>query len=167
MQKPDNVIGIDPDTDKNGVAWLHTKTREFELCNLTLVELIPYLEAVKATCTENKETLAIVIESSWFNTHNHHLSEKDNRKTSSKIGYNVGRNHQRGIDIEEIMEHLHIDFVRQPPLRKTWKGKDGKITHPELAYFTGIKTRTNQEVRDAALIAWNYANLPIRVKFLS
>lgn len=42
--------------------------------------------------------------------------------------------------------------------------KDGKITHEELAYFTGIMGRTNTEMRDAALLAWNHAGLPIRVK---
>lgn len=43
-------------------------------------------------------------------------------------------------------------------------GKDGKITHEELASFTGVKERTNQEGRDAALLAWTYAGLPIRMK---
>jgi len=34
-----------------------------------------------------------------------------------------------------------------------------------LAYFTNLeKKKTNQEERDAALIAWGYANLPIKMK---
>jgi hypothetical protein len=45
-----------------------------------------------------------------------------------------------------------------------WNGKDGKITHEELAAFTGLKGRTNQEERDAALIAWNYAGFPLTKK---
>ena len=42
-----------------------------------------------------------------------------------------------------------------------WKGKDGKITHDELAAFTGIMGRTNQEGRDAALLAWTWAGFPL------
>jgi hypothetical protein len=50
------------------------------------------------------------------------------------------------------------------PLKKNWKGKDGKITHKELALFTGLTGRTNQEARDAGLIAWIFAGLPIRIQ---
>lgn len=30
--------------------------------------------------------------------------------------------------------------------------------------YPGVKERTNQEGRDAALLAWTYAGLPIRMK---
>ena len=43
-----------------------------------------------------------------------------------------------------------------------WNSKDGKITHEELAKFTGITQRTNQEGRDAALLAWTFAGLPVK-----
>ena len=44
-----------------------------------------------------------------------------------------------------------------------WQGKDGKITQQEIASFTGITGRNNQEERDAALLAWVYAGLPIKI----
>jgi hypothetical protein len=49
------------------------------------------------------------------------------------------------------------------PLKKCWKGRDGKITHEELARFTGLMGHTNQDGRDAALLAWVRAGLPIRL----
>ena len=44
------------------------------------------------------------------------------------------------------------------------KGKDRKITAEELKAFTGVTGRTNQEGRDAALLAWEYAGLPIKMR---
>jgi hypothetical protein len=48
-------------------------------------------------------------------------------------------------------------------LRKIWKGTDGKITQDELEQITGIKGKTNQDGRDAALLAWVFAELPIQI----
>ena len=64
-----------------------------------------------------------------------------------------------------MLKHHGIEVVERQPLPKTWSGKDRKITHEELAYFAPVpKSRTNPEERDAALLAWNHAALPVRVK---
>lgn len=165
MKRPRHIIAIDPDVDKNGVSYLETATKKLETSSLTLVQLIDYLKTTKMKLDENKETLTIVIEGGWSNTRTHRRSVNDTFGTASKKGYNVGRNHQRGMDIFQIAESMDFNVVEQPPLQKCWKGREGKITHEELAYFTGIMGRTNQEERDAALIAWNYANFPIKVRF--
>ncbi len=164
MKRPNHIIAIDPDIDKNGVSYLETATKKLEVSNLTLVQLIDYLKTTRAKLEETKETLTIVVEGGWSNTRTHRRSSKDTFGTASKKGYNVGRNHQRGIDIFQIAESMGFHVVEQPPLQKCWKGREGKITHEELAYFTGIMGQTNQETRDATLIAWNYANFPIRIK---
>ena len=58
---------------------------------------------------------------------------------------------------------LEVDEVK--PLRKGWLGRDGKITHEELEYIIGrLDKRTSQDMRDSAILAWSYANLPIKVK---
>jgi hypothetical protein len=47
---------------------------------------------------------------------------------------------------------------------KCWHGKDRKITKEELEEITLQKLgRLNQEGRDAALLAWDYAGLPMRI----
>jgi hypothetical protein len=63
-----------------------------------------------------------------------------------------------------MCEHFGLHYELIKPLRKCWHGEYGKITHEELAYFTGITGRTNQEGRDAALLAWIYAGFPVKVK---
>ena len=54
-----------------------------------------------------------------------------------------------------------ISVIQVPPLRKIWKGKDRKITHEELTAIVGKIKHTNQEGRDAALLAWVHAGLPL------
>ena len=54
------------------------------------------------------------------------------------------------------------------PLKKCWKGRDGKITLAELNSLLrgmGIKEmgRCNQDVRDAVLIALTCSGLPMRM----
>ena len=50
-------------------------------------------------------------------------------------------------------------------MTKHWKGDEGKITHEELSYIVGpLPKRTNQDQRDATILAWWYADLPIKIK---
>ena len=164
MKKTDNIIAIDPDVGKSGVAFLHTSTKQLEVSSFTIDQLLDYFEYIKEQQKKTNESVVIVVEASWNTTHNHHLSSKHTLQSASKTGYNIGRNHQQGMVICEISKKMGFEVVEQPPLRKYWKGVNGKITHEELSYFTGLTGRTNQEERDAALIAWNYANFPIRIK---
>ena len=73
-----------------------------------------------------------------------------------------GRNEQVSRIIGQMCERYDMRYEFIKPLRKCWHGENGKITHDELAYFTGIRGRTNQEGRDAALIAWVCAGFAIR-----
>jgi hypothetical protein len=79
-------------------------------------------------------------------------------------GTAIGRNHEIGRKIIEMCEYHGIDVIPVRPLRKIWKGVGGKITQDELEQITGITGRTNQDGRDAALLAWVFAELPIRAK---
>jgi hypothetical protein len=63
-----------------------------------------------------------------------------------------------------MAEHYGLHVTLRRPLTKCWHGKDRKITQAELEAITGTAGRTNQEMRDAALLAWVEAGLPIRVK---
>lgn len=160
----DIVIGIDPDVDKNGVAMLDCNTRTLTITTLTFPQLLDYLQYQKRQAEVQGRNIIVAVEAGWMNQGNWHLKYRDNRNVAVAKGVHQGRNEQVSRIIGQMCERygLHYEFIK--PLRKCWKGKDGKITHDELAYFTGIKGRTNQEGRDAALIAWVYAGLPIRVK---
>lgn len=157
----DIIIGIDPDVEASGVATLISGTKKIEATTMTLPVLMDYLRRVQYPTL----TVAVVVEASWTTAHNFHLLPFDNKAVATKKGYKVGRNHQIGIDIANIARHFSLDVRLQPPLRKIWKGKNRKITHEEICAITGYTAkRSNQEERDAMLLAWTSANLPIKIK---
>lgn len=162
--KYDVVIGIDPDVDRNGVGFLEVKTRKLEAAALKFPDLLDYLADVRKKSQENGQTVVIIVEASWSDTTNWHTTRWESRAKSTSKGYDVGRNHETGHKIVEMCRHYGLEVIEHHPLRKGWRGKDGKITFEELSYFTGITGRTNQEMRDAALLAWSFADLPIRIK---
>lgn len=167
MKKHQNIIGIDPDVEKSGVGFLEVSTLKLEASTLTFPELLDYLQFVKKTSIEKNETVVVVVEASWLISHHWQTRKSDNQKVTAAKGNSAGRNHEVGRKIVEMCEHYGLEVIEQRPLRKCWKGRDGKITQEELEYFTGLSGRTNQEMRDAVLLAWNHAGLPIKVKPIS
>lgn len=166
MTKHHNIIGIDPDVEKSGIAYLQVATRKLEASTLTFPELLDYLQFVKKTSIEKNETVVVVVEASWLISHHWQTKRGDNQRVTARKGNSAGRNHEVGRKIVEMCEHYGLEVIEQRPLRKCWKGRDGKITADELNYILinggslPIK-RSNQEMRDAVLLAWNYAGLPI------
>lgn len=156
-------IGIDPDCEKSGVALLLKKGRTLAIENLPFPDMIDYIKAIKSKYCENH--VLVVVEGGWLNESNWHVKGKPmSPPKAAAMGRNVGMNHQTGKLIVQMLNYLDIPFDVVKPLTKGWRGKDGKITAEELAYFTGYSGRTNQDGRDAALLAWEYAGLPVRVK---
>jgi len=162
--KYDTIIAIDPDVEESGVAELSPQHRLLEVTNLSFPELLEYLQARKKMSDTAHTSLVIVVEAGWLIRSNWHLKNSDTKRIASAKGNSTGRNHETGRKIVEMAKHYGLEVVEHTPLRKCWKGKDGKITHEELASFTGLMGKTNQDARDAALLAWSFANLPIRLK---
>ena len=161
MKKYDNIIGIDCDVTKSGVAYLEVATRRLEVSALTFPQLLDYLQNVALDSDVKGYSVVVVVEAGWLNKiSNYHTAAS---RGGQRIAKNVGSNHEVGKKIVEMCRHYGLEVIEQKPLKKCWKGKDGKITHEEIAYFTGLTGTTNQEMRDAALICWNYAGLPIKI----
>lgn len=159
--KYDFIIGIDPDCEKNGVAIVSPATRLLNCECLTFAETIAGLRGYKYRAEVLKQNFIVVIEAGWLNRSNWHTH--GNAKLAAAIGRSTGMNHQTGILLAQMCDYYKIPYKLQKPLKKCWKGKDGKITHAELKAFTGIEGRTNQEERDSALLAWCEAGLPIKI----
>lgn len=159
MKSTDIIIGIDPDCEKSGWAVISDNTLIEAVCCSFPVLIDKLIEK------RTNRQVTVVVEAGWLNKSNFHMSAKDSRFKAAAMGNAVGRNHETGRKIVEMCEHMGIKVYEKAPLRKIWKGNDKKITHEQLAYFVkGLPSRTNQEIRDAVLIAWDYAGLPIRVK---
>lgn len=159
----DTIIAIDPDTEQSGVARLDVAERKSCADTLPFPLLVEY---VRQAIRMNKgRRIAVVVEASWHRTHNWHLSRRDSLGIAAKKGYDEGRNHEAGKKIIEMLNHYGIEVIEKEPLRKIWQGTDRKITHTEITAITGWnKKRSNQEERDAMLLAWDYSNLPIIIK---
>lgn len=166
MIKPNWIIAIDPDVDKSGVVLLDVKNKEFVAASaLSFVDTMYSINMMLVDISA-KDCVVVVIEDSDMSV-NWHYSQKDSKAVAAAKGRSVGICHATARHLKEYCERQQSisSVVMMKPLRKCWKGADGKITHEEITQFTkGLPGRTNQEVRDAALLAWTYANLPIRLK---
>lgn len=170
MEKKDIIIAIDPDIDGSGVAVLNMGTKCVSVENLTLPKLVDFLKNEKGFNEHEGFSYVVVIEASYLVASNWHLSWDDSRNRAAAKGRQVGRNHEIGRQIVEFCKYLDIPYEEKLPLKKCWAGKDGKITHEELNMLlegTDIRTisgKTNQEQRDAALLALDRSGLPLRFK---
>lgn len=123
-----------------------------------------YFRFLKSILESNK--VVVVIEAGWMNSSNWHLGRYDSKSVAAAKGNSVGRNHETARKIAEMARvYYGLEVVEIRPLKKCWSGKDGKITQEEISQFIpDFPKRSNQEERDAMLIAWNYAGFPIRIK---
>ncbi len=165
---------IDPDSEKSGWAAVAVLDRAVKSSSNPFPRIVDFVRAVWSgqKMAKKDEFLRkiirkpfIVIEGGWLNESNWHVRGKSMTPArAAAIGRSVGMNHQTGLLIAQLCEDYGLPYEVVKPLPKHWKGKDGKITQEELEYFTGYTKRTNQDERDAILLAWTYAGLPIRVK---
>ena len=157
MNTKTKIIGIDPDVEKSGVCYLYTPTKQVEVAALDFPHLLEYLSEFEADCN-----VLVVVEASWKTQHNWHGKAWDNRKVSASKGYDVGRNHQLGQLIVEMCKFWKIPVIEKAPLKKMWRGRDGKITHEEMMNifktngYGPLLKKSNQEERDSFLISIAY-----------
>lgn len=164
MGKIDVIIGIDPDVEKNGCAILDCHTKQVEVSALAFADLLDVLLYEKRLCQNKGQKIEVVIEAGWLNKAHWHLSYSDTKQIAAAKGNAAGRNHEVGRKIAEMCQHWQIPYELVKPLRKCWGGKDKKITHEELAFFINLnKKRTNQEERDAALLAWVWGGFSVKI----
>ena len=154
-------IGIDPDNQESGVGIVYKDTRQVQAYKMDFPRLISFLRLAN----ESTERIDVIIEGGWLNKSNWHvLGRFMSTRKAAAIGRSAGMNHQTGILIQQMCESIGIHPTVVKPLKKCWKGKDGKITQDEAKYFMGNDIpRMNQDQRDALLLAWVYAGLPVKV----
>lgn len=173
IANPRFFVGIDPDVEKSGLAIVDKQARCVTYAGaLTFPEVITHLHMIAQEHAQEPFSVLVVIEDSDTST-NWHTNKlmtngqplKNKLSTAAAIGRSAGMCHATARHLHEYAESCGLRVRMQKPLKKCWKGKDGKITQVEAAQFMpGLPKRCNQEVRDAALISWCVAELPIRLK---
>lgn len=158
-QKADVVVGIDPDIDNSGLCIISPKEKSVSISSVSINELMYILKGMEVSMKEKGEKIRIFVEAGWKNESNWHINPSFSKKVCVEIGRRTGLNHASAKIIAEIArDYFQLDVVEIKPLKKCWKGKEGKITHEELNQqlkmygFEPLK-RTNQDQRDSCLIA--------------
>lgn len=160
------IIAIDPDNNESGMGIVYTETKTISSCKLPFPKLIEYLrETIRM---KPRGYFKVIIEGGWLNESNWHVKQasryaRDKEARAAKIGRSTGMNAQTGILIQEYCDYLGIDCSVVKPLKKCWRGQEGKISQEEMKAFIPNLPRMNQDQRDALLLAWVYAGLPIKV----
>lgn len=134
-----NLVGIDPDIDKSGVAFLNSET--VELKNLTFFELFEYLKSLR----NQVDNLKVYIECGYLNKSNWHKKSEKSAAFNAKVGERTGANFETARKIVEMCEYLKLQHFKIRPTRT-------KVKAPFFKTLTGIQSRTNQEQRDAYML---------------
>ncbi|GAB3024265.1 hypothetical protein GCM10027051_31080 [Niabella terrae] len=143
------IIGIDPDTDKSGIALYNAAGNTLTVGNYTFFQLFEMLK-------EYKPSIEIVKVECGF--HNKKSSWRPGKTTgiTQKIAGNVGACNQVAKLIVQMCQHLGVPYKEMTPFLKTWE--KGKVSIGELNArlkkkgIPPITTKTNQETRDATLM---------------
>lgn len=131
------IIGIDPDLKKSGVAILGDS---LELKTMTFAETVDLFRSQQEVIKK------VVIEAGWLNKKANFRSTHSKR-VDEQISKRVGENHATGKLLVEMAKSLNLNVVEVRPTRK-------KKDADEFKRITGYVGRTNQEVRDAAMLIW-------------
>ncbi len=139
------VVGIDPDLKKSGVAVV-SEGKLITLDNLKLLDLIEFI-------SEHKHCAHFVVEDV-----NHdkatYIRPGTNKNVMMNISQKVGMVKAIGTLLEEILTDLGAEFTSMKPLRGSVKKakKDAELFNR----ITGWVGKSNQDKRDAALLALSY-----------
>lgn len=154
------MIAIDPDCEKSGVGVVYRDTHQVMTYKYSFWQVQGFIRMTRAA----KQDFEVVIEGGWLNKSNWHATARKGAQVAAEIGRRTGMNHQTGILLAEMCEAMGVPYTVVKPLRKCWRGRDGKITQAELVKVTGqTLPRMSQDQRDAVLLGWVYAGLAVRV----
>ena len=166
------IIGIDPDVTQSGYCEIMLNGTDIQLQHgaYSFPEIV--IEIFKRIAEHKKLSqyhcdIEIYVEAGWLNRpHNFHTSSYAKKAISDTVANGVGRNEETGRKIIEMAKYYGLNVFEAPPLKKIW-GADHrqKISAKELKILTGglVSTQTNQDTRDAILLAWDKAGLPMRI----
>jgi hypothetical protein len=139
------VVGIDPDLKKSGVAVV----ADGKLITLDCLKLLDLIEFI----SEHKHCAHFVIENVNHDKTTYQRAGA-NRKAMGRISQTVGMVKAVGTLLEEILTDLGAEFTSMKPLRGDVK--KGKKDKNYFNRITGWIGESNQDKRDAALLAMSY-----------
>lgn len=146
------VIGIDPDSDKHGVAIF----KSGELTELHKMDRPFLVQTIFEIIDQFGSPVVVSIEDVASNQSTWRASQGANKSAAAKMGHSIGRLHQSQIEIERDLSILiatgDIIMIRQKPSPQ-WKSGLGIQAFKSATGWTGS---SNADTRSAAYMAWLY-----------
>jgi len=135
------IIGIDPDFKASGVAIMRDGVIE-ELLNVKLWDMPAFIRAHAAA--------TFVLEN--VNKDSCVYDRNKGPHVMMKIAQDVGRVKATCSFIEQALEDAGVKYI----MADTLKGPLCKVKKEEFNRKTGWKGQSNQDQRDAGMLAWAY-----------
>ena len=140
------IIGIDPDSDKHGVAIYDCKGKLLNLHSLALMDIFGYILDGKKQGYEFEAHIDDVC------ANNAAFQKKGvkNAKAATAINRSIGKCQQAQIELERLFEWLEVKVVKHK-ISKLWKSQESKAQFEKVTGWTG---RSNEDTRSAAYFGW-------------
>lgn len=147
-------IGIDPDVDESGVTIIQEALKSpFDL-TIQKLKFFELYHCLKYAFTytndmgkEIREPIKIYIEAGWLNQKSNWHSEGKGENVASRIGKNVGANHQVGKLIAEMCEYLKLEYELVQP-------RTSKMPVKLFRKMTKYTGKLDQDMVDAAMLVY-------------
>lgn len=160
--KYDFVVGLDPDTEKTGVAILRVSDSSLLLEAHDLSGVIGVFEDMEQLQRLNGDLVLIRVECGFLNKSNWHLGSCHTiyahkglnaaLSTAAKIGEKVGRNHETARVIVQLAKRMGLTVEEVKPT-------ETKINAEAFRAITKYEGRSSQEKRDAAMLCVPFMKL--------
>lgn len=158
----EEIIAIDPDLEKNGVCVIvHNRVELFTFNFNTLVFV--FFKNIRAQLDSNPALKVKVFVEAGFLNKVYYQPYNSNSFIIGKINRNIGENHATSKLIIESANFYNLDPIPCLPVRSTnYRDRGKKISHPQFVKMLQLNNLccnaevTNQEIRDAALLAVTY-----------
>lgn len=142
------VIGIDPDTEKHGVAS-YTDGKLGYLGKLSLVEIIDEIINPSKILSENQVETIFSIENVCANNFVYSRNMTRNNKVNMSITRNVGACQQSQTELMRVLDHYNIKYVLHKPQSGNWAKDKAKFEK-----VTGWDKKSNEDTRSAAYFGY-------------
>jgi hypothetical protein len=136
------IIGIDPDSEKHGVAVYND---DGHLVGIDSMELMKIRDMLKGFGSEVRFSIEDVCANNFIYTRNKNKNEKVNQS----IARSIGKNQQSQIELMRMLDYLEIKYQLHKPQKGNWAENKKRFE-----MVTGWTRQSNKDTRSAAFFGF-------------
>ncbi|NCP63166.1 MAG: hypothetical protein GW836_00705 [Paraglaciecola sp.] len=140
------TVGIDPDTEKHGVA-IYVDGKLADLRKYNLVEIIENIITPDLLNAANETVFSI--ENVCANDFVYSRNMTKNSKVNMSIARNIGACQQAQTELMRMLDHFGIKYVLHKPQSGNWAKDKNKFQR-----VTGWERASNEDTRSAAYFGY-------------